>query len=162
MKLLVGELKNRDVYTRIFTAIQISKLRGADQAKSEALPVLVEAYRLEDDRDFQNEICLAIIQIDPTKCSKGTATRGSEDEPRFIKARVYDCNTHEEKVSVTMPFSFAKAVFESLGPEILEEIKEQFDIENFWESLRAMDKKDKFELKIDNDSRCEEIEVWFE
>ena len=36
------------------------------------------------------------------------------------------------------------------------------DIENLWESLKKLDAHQKFEFKIDDGGRCEEIELWFE
>jgi tetratricopeptide (TPR) repeat protein len=163
MDQLMKGLRIGDPYSRIFTAMEISKLPRCDEAKKEALKVLLEAQRLEDDNDFRNEICLAIIRIDPAKCSKGTPNLLDDDGPSFIKVRVFDCAADSVKVSVNMPFAFARAVMESLGPEILDQIKtEGFDIENLWDSLGKMGPNQKFEMKIDDDGRCEEIEVWFE
>jgi tetratricopeptide (TPR) repeat protein len=161
-RLLEG-LNKGDSYSRIFTAMEISKLPRCDDAKAKALDILVEAIRLEDDKDFKNEICLSIIRIDPSKCSDNTDLDPNTDEPQFIRVRVFDCSADKVKVSVNMPFSFARAVMESLGPELLDQINSQgFDVENLWESLRKLGPKQKFEMKIDNDHQCEEIEVWFE
>jgi hypothetical protein len=164
LNILVQGLKAGDSYTRIFAAIQISQLRESKDAKNKALPTLVEAYRLEDDADFRNEICLAIMRIDPSKCGEGSATlKPDRPEPTFIRARVYDCASNKEKVSVNMPFSFAKAVIESISPNLLDQIKEEgIDIENLWESLKKLDAHQKFEFKIDDGGHCEEIELWFE
>jgi hypothetical protein len=163
MDQLLQGLSTGDPYSRIFTAMEISKLPRCDAAKAKALAVLLEAQRLEEDTEFRNEICLAIIRIDPAKCSGGTIDEPGKDGPSFIKVRVFDCAEERVKVSVNMPFSFARAVMESLGPEILDQVKaEGFDIENLWDSLRKMGPNQKFELKIDDDNRCEEIEVWFE
>jgi len=159
---LLKGLRTGDPYSRIFTAMEISKLPRCAEAKEEALKVLLEAQRLEEDNEFRDEICLAIIRIDPAKC-KGTPGAAGEDGPSFIKVRVFDCTEDRVKVSVNMPFSFARAVMESLGPEILDQVKQEgFDIENLWDSLRKMGPNQKFEMKIDDDHRCEEIEVWFE
>ncbi len=161
MDQLLKGLSTGDPYSRIFTAMELSKLPRCDDAKAKALKVLLEAQRLEEDTDFRNEICLAIIRIDPSKCS-GTSD-DEYDGPAFIKVRVFDCKEERVKVSVNMPFSFARAVMESLGPEILDEIKEEgFDIENLWDSISKLGPKQKFQMKIDDDDRCEEIEVWFE
>lgn len=163
MDQLLKGLSTGDPYSRIFTAMELSKLPRCDDAKARALAVLLEAQRLEDDTDFRNEICLAIIRIDPAKCSGGTSRNAGDDGPSFIKVRVFDCNAERVKVSVNMPFSFARAVMESLGPEILDQVKAQgFDIENLWDSLRKLGPNQKFELKIDDAHRCEEVEVWFE
>jgi hypothetical protein len=160
MDQLLKGLTTGDPYSRIFTAMELSKLPRCDDAKAKALKVLLEAQRLEEDTDFRNEICLAIIRIDPSKCS---GTTDNDDGPAFIKVRVFDCNAERVKVSVNMPFSFARAVMESLGPEILDQIKEEgFDIENLWDSISKLGPKQKFQMKIDDDNRCEEIEVWFE
>ena len=162
MDQLLKGLSTGDPYSRIFTAMELSRLPRCDDAKAKALKVLLEAQRLEEDTDFRNEICLAIIRIDPSKCS-GTSDDATDDGPSFIKVRVFDCNAERVKVSVNMPFSFARAVMESLGPEILDEIKEEgFDIENLWDSISKMGPDQRFQLKIDDDNRCEEIEVWFE
>ncbi len=162
MDQLLKGLTTGDPYSRIFTAMELSKLPRCDDAKAKALKVLLEAQRLEEDTDFRNEICLAIIRIDPSKCS-GTSDNAEDDGPSFIKVRVFDCKAERVKVSVQMPFSFARAVMESLGPEILDEIKEDFvDIENLWESISKLGPDQKFQMKIDNDDKCEEVEVWFE
>ncbi|MEE8385266.1 MAG: hypothetical protein V3S01_05080 [Dehalococcoidia bacterium] len=163
MDQLLSGLSTGDPYARIFTAMELSKLPRCDDAKAKALKVLLEAQRLEDDTEFRNEICLAIIRIDPSKCSGGTSKNAAADGPSFIKVRVFDCNAERVKVSVNMPFSFARAVMESLGPEILDQIKaEGFDIENLWDSISKLGPDQKFQFKIDDDHRCEEIEVWFE
>ncbi len=162
MDQLLKGLTTGDPYSRIFTAMELSKLPRCDDAKAKALKVLLEAQRLEEDTDFRNEICLAIIRIDPSKCS-GTSDSAADDGPSFIKVRVFDCNAERVKVSVNLPFSFARAVMESLGPEILDQIKDEgFDIENLWDSISKLGPKQKFQMKIDDDHRCEEIEVWFE
>jgi hypothetical protein len=164
LEILVGGLKANDIYSRIFAGIQISQLRGREEAKAKALPVLTEAYRLEDDPDFQNEICLAIIRIDPAQCGQGTTTpKPDRPEPTWIRARVFDCLNDREKVNVNLPFSFAKAVIESLGPEIMSEISDAgVDLENLWESLKNMERHQVFEMTIQDEGRCEEYEVWFE
>lgn len=161
MDQLLSGLTTGDPYSRIFTAMELSKLPRCDDTKAKALKVLLEAQRLEEDTDFRNEICLAIIRIDPSKC-RGSSDN-DDDGPAFIKVRVFDCKAERVKVSVNMPFSFARAVMESLGPEILDKIKEEgFDIENLWDSISKLGPKQKFHMKIDDDHRCEEIEVWFE
>ncbi len=121
MDQLLSGLTTGDPYSRIFTAMELSKLPRCDDAKVKALKVLLEAQRLEEDTDFRNEICLAIIRIDPSKCS-GTSDSTADNGPSFIKVRVFDCNAERVKVSVNMPFSFARAVMECLGPELLDEI----------------------------------------
>jgi hypothetical protein len=163
MRILLDGLKGPDPYSRVFAGIQISKLSGAKEAKAQALPVLVEGYRLEDDKDFRNEICLAIIRIDPSKCGGGSGAKGSNrPEPQWIKVRVFDCTNNVEKVKVNMPFSFADALLESLGPEVMTEIKRQgFDLDNLWNSLKKLGPDQVFKLEI-NDGDCEKIEVWFE
>jgi hypothetical protein len=168
MKVLVDGLKGRDPYGRVFAGIQISKLSGdvsgAKEAKAQALPVLVEGYRLEDDKSFRNEICMAIIRIDPSKCGGGNGGKGTgAPEPQWIKVRVFDCKQNVEKVKVNMPFSFARAVIESMGPEVMTEVKKQgFDLENLWKSLQKMGPEQVFRLEINDSGECEKIEIWFE
>lgn len=164
MKVLLDGLKGRDPYARVFAGIQISRLSGAKEAKAQALPVLVEGYRLEEDKSFRNEICLAIIRIDPSKCGGGNGGKGGDHpEPQWIKVRVFDCKQNVEKVKVNMPFSFAKAVVESLGPEVLTEVKKQgFDLDNLWKSLQKMGPEQVFRLEINDSGQCENIEIWFE
>jgi len=164
LRILLDGLKGPDPYSRVFAGIQVSKLTGAKEAKAQALPVLVEGYRLEDDKAFRNEICLAIIRIDPSKCGGGTSGKGSSrPEPQWIKVRVFDCKNNVEKVKVNMPFSFAQALLESLGPEVMTEIKKQgFDLDNLWDSLKKMGPEQVFKLEINNSGDCENIEVWFE
>ena len=163
MRILLDGLKGPDPYSRVFAGIQISKLSGAKEAKAQALPVLVEGYRLEDDKAFRNEICLAIIRIDPSKCGGGTSAGGSNrPEPQWIKVRVFDCKNNVEKVKVNMPFSFADALLESLGPQVMTEVKKQgFDLDNLWQSLKKLGPEQVFKLEI-NDGDCENIEIWFE
>ena len=163
LRILLDGLKGPDPYSRVFAGIQVAKLTGAKEAKAQALPVLVEGYRLEDDKAFRNEICLAIIRIDPSKCGGGTAAKGTNrPEPQWIKVRVFDCKNNVEKVKVNMPFSFAEALLESLGPQVMTEVKKQgFDLDNLWQSLKKMGPEQVFKLEI-NDGDCENIEIWFE
>ena len=138
--------------------------RIESRAKKRALPVLVEAYKLEDDADFRNEICLAIIKIDPSECGGGSGRTGPElPEAQWIKVRIWDCNANKEQVKVNMPLSFAQAVLESLGEPVMEEFRARgFDLENLWESLRRMNYRDKISISIDEGEECQEIEIWFE
>lgn len=163
LRILLDGLKGPDPYSRVFAGIQVSKLSGQKEAKAQALPVLVEGYRLEDDKAFRNEICMAIIRIDPSKCGGGTTATGTNrPEPQWIKVRVFDCKNNVEKVKVNMPFSFAEALLESLGPQVMTEIKKQgFDLDNLWQSLKKMGPEQVFKLEI-NDGDCENIEIWFE
>lgn len=163
LRVLTDGLTTGEPYSRTFAAIQIAKLPKNEEAKQKAIDVLVEAYRLEEDPDFQNEICLAILKIDPSKCGGRAGRPGNRQEPQWIKVRVFDCARNVEKVKVNMPFSFAKAVIESLGPEVLDAIRaEGFDVENLWEALRKMGPEDVFKLQINDGGRCEDYEIWFE
>jgi tetratricopeptide (TPR) repeat protein len=162
--ILLDGLQTGEPYSRIFAAIRIAKLPANDDAKEKALPVLIEAYRLEDDADFRNEICLGIIRIDPAKCGGGPGGPSPGQEPQWIKVRVFDCKNDVEKVKVNLPFSFAEAAIESLGPEILKAIQEEgvFDLQNFWASIRKLGPGEVFRLEINEPTHCEEIEIWFE
>jgi hypothetical protein len=162
--ILLDGLQAGDPYSRIFAAIRIAKLPANEDAKEKALPVLIEAYRLEDDADFRNEICLGIIRIDPSKCGGGPGTPQPGQQPEWIRVRVFDCKNDIEKVKVKLPFSFAEAAIESLGPEILRAIQEEgvFDLENFWASMKKLGPGEVFRLEINEPSHCEEIEIWFE
>jgi hypothetical protein len=164
LQVLLDGLRAGDFYSKVFAGIQISKLPANPGAKKRALPVLVEAYKLEDDEDFRNEICLAIIRIDPTQCGGGAPGKGPEmPEAQWIKVRVWDCKEEKETVKVNMPLSFATVVIESLGPEVMDELKDQgFDLENLWESLKHMKQTDKITLSIDEHGDCQQIEIWFE
>jgi len=165
VQILLDGLRAGDFYSKIFAGIQIAKLPANDTAKEKALPVLEEAYRLEDDADFRDEICLAIIQIDPTKCGGGPRGGPGADgrEPQWIKVRVWDCSEKVEKVKVNLPFSFAQAAIESLGPEVMQGIRaEGFDIENLWSSLKKLKPNEKFSLSIHDGGECQDIEIWFE
>ena len=163
VKILLEGLRAGDFYTKVFAGIQIAKLPGNDAAKEKALPLLVEAYRLEDDRNFQNEICLAIIQVDPTKCGGGAAGSPGDEDPSWIRVRVWDCHEKIEKVKVNLPFSFAAAAIEALGPEILHGIEaEGFDLENMWASLRKLQPNERFSISINDDDQCMDIEIWFD
>lgn len=165
VRILLDGLGAGDFYSKIFAGIQIAKLPANEAAKKKALPVLVEAYRLEDDPDFRNEICLAIIQIDPTKCGSGAPGRSKTEqpEPQWIRVRVWDCNNDVEKVKVNLPFAFAQAAIESLGPEVMRGIQEEgFDIENLWSSLKKLKPNERFTVSINDGGECLDIEIWFE
>ena len=164
LQVLLDGLRAGDFYSKVFAGIQISKLPAHPGAKKRALPVLIEAHKLEDDRDFRNEICLSIIRIDPAECGGGGGRPRAEfPDAQWIKVRVWDCIEQKEKVKVNLPLSFAQAVIESLGEEVMREIRAQgFDLENLWESLKRMNHKDKITISIDEEGSCEEIEIWFE
>jgi hypothetical protein len=164
LQILLDGLRSGDFYSKVFAGVQISKLPSHPDAKAKALPVLVEAHRLEDDPDFRNEICLAILRIDPSQCGGGPGRPGAGlPEPQMIRVRVWDCNAQKEKVSVNLPFSFARAAIESLGPEILNEVEAQgFDLENAWETLKKLKPNERFQLSIHEEDECLEVEIWFE
>lgn len=162
---------------RHFAALQLASAGGAQATK--AIPILREIVSSSDDPDVVDRAKLHLLRLDPSgppdqgsaaspkaaPAPRGRPTSGtskSMEEPkgnaRLLRIRI--TREGKQKVAVTVPFSLAEFVFNSLPAESKKDLeKKGYDAEGFWKRLRALNISDILSITTEDG---ELIEIWIE
>lgn len=132
---VLDELGKDNRRTRYYAALRLSYVNDRSVARR-AVPVLREILEDEDEEDLRNRATLALLRIDPRLSpSNGGSSAGTKGSRLRIKIEA----DGEEVVSLSLPLSLARALFQAIPREAKEEMERNgiADADKLLEELMA-------------------------
>jgi HEAT repeat protein len=159
LDLLRGSLDDPNETVRYFAALQLASL--GPKVGRDAVPVLQEILKKEEDEDLVDRAKLALLRLDRSALAAATPAPARRDgKASWIRVRIWEEGESKPQLSLNLPVFLAEMVFNSLPDEARDELKEEgFDARSFWERIKRSGPTDILTIEGDDGTR---IEVWIE
>ena len=145
---------------RYFAAFEMAAL--GPEVGRDAVPVLKEILRDEEDPDIVDRAQLALLRVDRAALeeSSGGSRRARAGRPRWIKIRIFASGASEPEVSLNLPLALAELLFDSLPDAARAALRDRgYDSDSFWEQLKSRGRTEIIDIEGDDG---EKIRIWVE
>jgi tetratricopeptide (TPR) repeat protein len=159
LDLLHGSLDDPNQTVRYFAALQLASL--GPEVGREAVPVLQEILKKEEDEDLVERAKLALLRVDRSALAEATPAPARRDgQTAWIRVRIWEKGASKPQLSLNLPVFLAEMVFNSLPDEARDELREEgFDARSFWERVKRSGPTDILTVEDEDGTR---IQVWVE
>ena len=152
-------LRHPSPKVRYFAAFEMAAL--GPEVGREAVPVLKEILREEEDPDIVDRAQLALLRVDRGALEEsGDGSRRASEEPRWIKLRIFASGASKPEVSLNLPLALAELLFDSLPDDARAALRDRgYDSDSFWEQLKRQGQTEIIDIEGDDG---EKIRIWIE
>jgi tetratricopeptide (TPR) repeat protein len=148
-------LSNKNKVVSYYAAFKLSYLPDRKTA-ARALPVLQTILDDEKDEELRDRAKIAVMRIDPARL-KAMDRQNKDMTDKMLKIRIFEKNSSEEKVSLSIPLALADLALKALSDEQKRTLqKEGYNLNDILKQLTVKG------LRIDIRDKDEVIQIWVE
>ena len=148
-------LGNENKVVSYYAAFKLSYLPDRKTA-ARALPVLQTILDKEKDEELRDRAKIAVMRIDPARL-KAMDLQNKDMADKMLKIRIFEKNSSEEKVSLSIPLALADLALKALSGEQKRTLQKQgYNLNDILSQLTVKG------LKIDIRDKDEVIQIWVE
>ena len=152
---VVELLNQKNKVVSYYAAFKLSYLPDRKTA-ARALPVLQTILDDEKDEELRDRAKIAVMRIDPARL-KAMDRQNKDMTDKMLKIRIFEKNSSEEKISLSIPLALADLALKALSAEQKRTLqKEGHNLDEILNQLTAKG------MKIDIQEDNEVIQIWVE